>query len=289
MIQKYVKGKFNPNVKVREQMDQYENKSEIPNIGQSIMNNNRELIRAAVIGSTKLYESVLQTKKKIFTLNPKWCVDNDLNPLRIAMLNKDSKMVQTILSSMDITDKTKDKIEFTIKPRSMIERIETGFNDKYAYGVATRIVQMSRGNKQGNNAFTFDNFSFGNNVNYHDYNWMMSNNKISLKEIEQVASFYPDARPQFLRAIQHAILAGNCEKAEFYIAENLKRDEYTFNKFHRLALVAKNVKDLEDIGKRNVTKQAVGVGNFNPIMCACINPHIKVLEHMLDMKPDFNL
>jgi len=195
LIQKYVKGKFNPNVKVREQMNQYENKSEIPNIGQSIMNNNRELIRAAVIGSTKLYESVLQTKKKIFTLNPKWCVDNDLNPLRIAMLNKDSKMVQTILSSMEITDKTKDKIEFTIKPRSMIERIETGFNDKYAYGVATRIVQMSRGNKQGNNAFTFDNISFGNNVNYHDYNWMMSNNKISLKEIEQVASFYPDARP----------------------------------------------------------------------------------------------
>lgn len=85
------------------------------------------------------------------------------------------------------------------------------------------------------------------------------------------------------------MLAGNCEKAAFYIAENLKRDEYTFNKFHRLALVAKNVAELEDIGKRNVTKQAVGVGNFNPIMCACVNPNVKVLEHLLEMKSDYNL
>lgn len=253
-VLKYVKGKFNPNVKIREHMDQYQNKSDIPNIGQSIMNNNRELIRAAVIGSTKLYQSVLKTKKKIYTLNPKWCVDNDLNPLRIAMLNKDTKMIEAILTSMDISDKNKDKTEFTVKPRSMIERIETGFNDKYAYGVATRIVQMSRGNKQGNNAFTFDNYHPGNNVHYNDYNWMMSNNKVSLKEIEQVVSFNPDSRHNFLRGVQQAILAGNCEKAEHFIAENLKRDEYTFNKFHRLALIAKNVKDLEDIGKRNVTK-----------------------------------
>jgi ankyrin repeat protein len=150
-------------------------------------------------------------------------------------------------------------------------------------------VQMSRGNKQGNNAFTFDNFSFGNTVGYYDYKWMMQNPNVSLKEIEQVVSYNPNSRSNILSSIRDAIYCGDVEKAEYFIAENLKRDEYTFNKFHRLALIAKNVKELEDIAKRNVTKQAVGVGNFNPIMCACINPNIQVLQHMLDMKPDFNL
>ena len=32
----------------------------------------------------------------------------------------------------------------------------------------------------------------------------------------------------------------------------------------------------------------MGVGNYTPFMCACINPNVKVLEHMIDMDIDFN-
>ena len=37
-----------------------------------------------------------------------------------------------------------------------ITNVDTGMNDKYAYGIATRTVQMSRGNRQGTNAFLDD-------------------------------------------------------------------------------------------------------------------------------------
>lgn len=37
-----------------------------------------------------------------------------------------------------------------------MKRIDTGYNDKYAYGVVTRRVEMSRGSREGNNAFAYD-------------------------------------------------------------------------------------------------------------------------------------
>ena len=34
--------------------------------------------------------------------------------------------------------------------------IDTGYNDKYAYGVATQKVTLGRKNKEGNQAFIYD-------------------------------------------------------------------------------------------------------------------------------------
>lgn len=62
-VEKYKKGKWNPFVTVREKMDQAENSSQVPNLDQSVRNNNRELIRAAIIGSQKLYKAVAYSKQ----------------------------------------------------------------------------------------------------------------------------------------------------------------------------------------------------------------------------------
>lgn len=62
-VEKYKKGKYNPFVTIRDTMEQLENPSQTPNLDQSIRNNNRELIRAAVIGSQKLYKAVAYSKR----------------------------------------------------------------------------------------------------------------------------------------------------------------------------------------------------------------------------------
>ena len=95
-------------------------------------------------------------------------------------------MIETILKSLDENDKAHEKLKLADLPESNINRVDTGFNDKYAYGVATRRVEMSRGNKQGNNAFTEDeNITFTvSRVDFSDIEWMMCNNNVSLKEIK---------------------------------------------------------------------------------------------------------
>lgn len=41
-------------------------------------------------------------------------------------------------------------------PECSLKEVNTGYNDKYAYGVRTRRVMLSRGGREGNNAFAYD-------------------------------------------------------------------------------------------------------------------------------------
>lgn len=41
-------------------------------------------------------------------------------------------------------------------PSCSLKEIQTGYNDKYAYGTRTRKVQLGRGGREGNNAFVYD-------------------------------------------------------------------------------------------------------------------------------------
>lgn len=289
-VEKYKKGKYNPFVKIREEMAQYEDKSEDPVLDRSVINNNRELIRAVNIGSIDLYKRIVyESNEKISRLSEKWGVDNETTPFKLAIMKDDVEMLTVILESMDPDYKDNNLKQFTKDPTPHINKIDTGFNDKYAYGVVTRAVNMARGNREGNNAFLRDNYKLGNSVTYQDCFWLMKNNSAKLEHLKLVISFFPNLRHNFLSATIEAVLAGNCEKAAYFIEENLERDTSTFNKYHRLALISKSKTPLEGIPKRSVTKQAVNAGNYCPIHCACINPNIEVLKYLMEVNPEFNV
>lgn len=44
----------------------------------------------------------------------------------------------------------------TTTPLCSMKEINTGYNDKYAYGVRTRTVNLARGGREGNNALVQD-------------------------------------------------------------------------------------------------------------------------------------
>ena len=44
----------------------------------------------------------------------------------------------------------------TTNPVCKLKEIDTGYNNKFAYGVQTRKVAVSRGGREGNNAFVYD-------------------------------------------------------------------------------------------------------------------------------------
>jgi hypothetical protein len=48
------------------------------------------------------------------------------------------------------------KLKLATTPSCSLKEADTGFNDKYAYGVRTRKVMVSRGGREGNNAFVYD-------------------------------------------------------------------------------------------------------------------------------------
>lgn len=118
-ILKYKKGKFNPFVTVREIHHQFEDTSEVARLDQSINNNTKELLRAAIIGSVKLYNEVVYSKKKIFSNDPDWgfeIEDLSLSPLKISMLKSDTKMIEAILKSREPGAKDNIKLNFAPRP-----------------------------------------------------------------------------------------------------------------------------------------------------------------------------
>lgn len=50
----------------------------------------------------------------------------------------------------------KKSLKLTTLPGCSLKEISTGYNDKYAYGVRTRQVAVSRGGREGNNALVYD-------------------------------------------------------------------------------------------------------------------------------------
>ena len=61
----YKKGKWNPNVDLLEKCEQLESESIVPNFDCSTRNSNREVIRAAMIGSRKLLNKIVKSDRKI--------------------------------------------------------------------------------------------------------------------------------------------------------------------------------------------------------------------------------
>jgi hypothetical protein len=47
-------------------------------------------------------------------------------------------------------------IQYGADTACQLKQVQTGFNDEFAYGVKTRTVAMSRGGREGNNAFVGD-------------------------------------------------------------------------------------------------------------------------------------
>ena len=51
--------------------------------------------------------------------------------------------------------KNNQLVKFGIKKKNGFNLVDTGVNEKYAYGVKTRTVNMGRNNQEGTNAFLY--------------------------------------------------------------------------------------------------------------------------------------
>ena len=61
-------------------------------------------------------------------------------------------MLQKFLQALS----KRDKLKLTTEPPCSLKEINTGSNDKFAYGVKTRKVALARGGREGNNALVYD-------------------------------------------------------------------------------------------------------------------------------------
>jgi ankyrin repeat protein/predicted DNA-binding WGR domain protein len=256
---------------------------------------NRECIRAASTNNVALFKNILENKNLITTLFQEWGTDDSNTCLKTIIKDNLTEFIDVFLE--EIKNKTKLQTKYYKSPDSFaINQIDTGFNDKYAYGVATRKVALGRGNREGVNALCTDEVGESNDA------WISSMNQ----QIDYLEDNYKDFWKFLMRyctveMFKKLVSALNLEYTTFfayavrgcnvplaaYVAECLlKSDGYGLNALHLKALTLKKAEDIGNFRGASVKKKSIGVNLIFPIFCAAINPHSEVFIKMYESLDD---
>lgn len=77
----------------------------------------------------------MEEESLVSTYHETWGCDNDVTPLEQIFIAKDKEMLKIFLQGIN-----SGKQKMAAKPHCTLKEIDTGYNDKYAYGVRTRKV-----------------------------------------------------------------------------------------------------------------------------------------------------
>lgn len=151
---------------------------------------------------------------------------------------------------------------------------------------------MTRGNRQGNNAF----LEYVDNQNRNLYNYISNEN--FLKKILYIHSVEWETFKQFIKLninventintlVYEACRAGRRDIAYQIVKNLVKHTNWGFNQLHCDVL---STDDKFDKILRVSTQKVCNTNkNITPMHCAAINPNENVLKQILDINPDFNL
>ena len=276
--QVYKKGFFNHAVKPVDFTKEMLDPSNKPFFGISIQYNNRNLHRAAATSNKKLFDSLLASKGKISRVMPYWGPDCKILPIEIAVFNGNEQMVKGLLKEIE-----KPKFKRAYEPDSALQHVGSGYVSNNTFGVRVRSVQMSRGGREGNNAFIADSDNSDDYSRFAQSLLGMIERGVSPKMLQVLHTESNYVQQVIWRHVGDAVRTGNLELAKFMISWFNKLGGYGWNFLHEDVLKKAN---LPAFKKVSVTKKPIENYCIAPLHVACINPDTKHLKSLLEQCDD---
>lgn len=151
----FKKGKWNPHIELVTDEPYKTGHRDQPYYDCCMRCNNKNVIRAALTGNQKLLEHCISAKNKISNLIAYWSPEIKYTSLEYMVANNQHKFIELLLhpkvhvpqhSTYD-QERNAEYQKRAHNPTYLMDYIDTGSNGAMAYGVRTRKVQMTRGNK----------------------------------------------------------------------------------------------------------------------------------------------
>ena len=247
---------------------------------------NRNLHRAAVTNNAKLLKSVLDSERQISALSMRWGPETHWTAIELMAMSGYEKLLELFATKLK-----DERLKLAQIPPCGITSVDTGQVSFEAFGVRTRSVNMSRGGREGSNAFMYSLFKSPGVYTgleclsqcLHRIIKRPSQNHMALLEKMYVA--FPELEPRLVNVIGDAVRAGNAPAALWLIKLASKKGGYGFNKLHEEVL--QNGK-LSEFKKVSITKKTIGNYLVSPLHCAAIHSKSSHLEQLLSMVDDIH-
>jgi len=239
-------GKWNPDIELAPFDHDKEDPSDKLHLDCCVRCNNRNVIRAAKTGSKRLLQAAIKDKENISQVTGfessdviktaiEYIIDSDNLQLMEALLKPE---VGTIPKGKSYDELYHNLLTNRVrKPRYLLAQVETGQVSEMAYGVRIRKVQMTRGNRQGNNAFlegydmgTYDPRQYIQNV----IQKIFENPNLSAKMMQAILTLDPYGyfANQFQQFIYVLVRSGNRKVAHMMIKKIVESPNFGFNNLH---------------------------------------------------------
>lgn len=279
----FVKSKFNIRIALVDKSTLYLNKSFNFIFVCCDECKKREVLRAVLTNNNKLLEECLKTFKKInifeICTGPKSMVSVANVLLKQKRLDTLYKLI--VHEQKDLKDLNNNDYKLSY--------YNTGACNKFSYGRTIPLVQMSRKNREGTNALLYSNnekerFRFSSYVSTYQIYKSITDTKF----IEKLECINFDYFKVNMENINNSIFFGNYEATNFLIKKAFDNDGWNIGNFHYLALTSKNVTELKDLKKMNVSKKSLDY-SITPIHLACLNSNVDILNYFLKTGEDIHI
>ncbi|XP_076308551.1 LOW QUALITY PROTEIN: poly [ADP-ribose] polymerase tankyrase-like [Tachypleus tridentatus] len=285
--------KPNPKINVQEKNPMFESQKPLPFV--SSVTYSKLLIRAVRLKDHCLLQMLLSDKEHIcsfffavflqFMLQQSKDVCKDA--LTYAVIQEDHKAIKMILSA-----EHKNLIPFQ---EILLSSAETGSYNRTMLGHAVRPISVSRGSREGNDAFLKEpmernHVEIDENKIKDALSAGVSLDTLNIICCEQhsLHSDVPEKSESLYPNIVVALRHGHHKLAGQLIKECLEQGGHGFNKLHRDVLLNED-EPLDKFRAVSVLKKPHENLKVTPLHCAAVNPNPKFLSSLLSVVPDYNL
>uniref|UniRef100_A0A914UJC1 Uncharacterized protein n=1 Tax=Plectus sambesii TaxID=2011161 RepID=A0A914UJC1_9BILA len=266
-----------PNVTQYDKDPTFELKEQIPFVSVSAYS--KLAIRAVLTKNEGLLKRLIDDKDHCASILLERSKFVPKSAISYAIRAEDSKMIDLIKQGQEKIEKegsTRVRME-----KNLLQSMNTGRANYRMLGHATRAIQMTRGAKEGNNAFVL--YEPEHDEANHYLGDMLEDN-ISFDFIQTlVAKQYVNSH-QLQSNIYKAVRMGHRKLAGKLIETYAT---HYFNELHIQALL-NDKQALKKFMPISVKKKGRENKDFTPIHAACINPNDAYLKDMIAVESDFN-
>ncbi|XP_019636541.1 PREDICTED: uncharacterized protein LOC109479112 [Branchiostoma belcheri] len=243
----------------------------------------KQSIRAVLLNDMKLLRSLIADTTNIPTVyDAQRSVDVPIDAVMYAIRNRNKDAIKLFGDHM----KKHSSNPRCSRPYSLLKHQGTDITGT-PLGHAVRNISMSRGSKEGNNAFTKD-IDDGLDDYTETYGKEVLQTGAPKDVLDICIAVIPNFKNQLFDNIYLAVRAGHRKLAGKLIEMAEKGGGYGFNQLHKEVLLF-DKQELTTFRAVSVKKKPYGNQVITPLHCAAINPNPKYLQKLLAVCPEFGL